>query len=295
MRRNIEISPHGSLLVFKKDYTAELTHSIIQEHNLRGLRIFAQLKEDRISDLDFLQDYTFLKALDISSVDDYDFSFLSKFKNLEELTINVEGKAPIDLKSQTNLENLTIRWRKGKILGLEKCTKITSLCLIEYTERNFTPISSLINLNNLEVKTSSIENVDGVEYLTNLSSLLLGNCKKLSLITKLRNLKNLTSLNLKLCPNIKNFSDLENLSNLKNLEISDCEAIDSIKFIKNISSLKRLELLGNTDVLDGDMMPAKGIKEVIYKHRKHYNAKIENDRYDQIVKNNLEKIKKMFG
>jgi len=48
--------------------------------------------------------------------------------------------------------------------------------------------------------------------------------------------------------------------------------------------------VGNTDILDGDITPAKDIKEVICYHRKHYNLKIENKEQDARQASNLEKI-----
>lgn len=294
MSGEIEISPNGSLLVYKNKYSAEYARSIIQEQKLCGLRIFAQLKDDRLPDLDFLSEYSFLEALDITSVDDCNFGFLAHLKNLKDLTINVVGKNTIDLSNQINLENLTIQWRKGKILGLDKCYKITSLCLVDYEEEDLTPIASLINLYDLKVKTASVKNVNGIENFTNLKSLLLGNCKKLSSICKLDKLKNATSVSFELCPQIIDYELIGCLSNLENLQISDCKSISTIRFLQKLPSLNRLVLLGNTDVLDGDLIPAKNIKEVFYKHRKHYNIKIDKKNYDSMIKNNLKKIKGMF-
>lgn len=294
MNNEIEISPNGSLLVYKKEYSAKDVLSIIQRDNLRGLRIFAQLKDDRLSDLDFLSEYTFLEALDITSVDDSNFSFLNKLENLKDLTVNVPGQNIIDLSKQTELETLTIQWRKNKILGLEKCNKITSLCLVDYTEEDFKLIASLLNLEDLKVKTALIKNCSGIESLTKLKSILFGNCKKLSDIEGLKELKRLTSLSFDFCPQIRNYTSLGYLTNLEDLQIIDCKGVSSIKFIENLPALKKFSILGNTDVLDGDLMPAKKIKEVFYKHRKHYNVTIENKDYDSLVKSNLEKIKRLF-
>lgn len=291
MNTQIEISPYGSLLVYRKDYSVSDVSSIIKEHKLRGLRIFAQLKDDRLPNLDFLSDYSFLEVLDITSVDDGSFSFLNKLENLKELTINVTGDNIIDLSNQTNLESLSIQWRKGKVLGLDKCTKITSLCLVDYSEKDFYPISSLVSLEDLKVKTALINNLLGLENLTKLKSILLGNCKKLSSLNGLGILKNVTSLSFDLCPQIKNYDETGNLHNLENLQITDCKGVESIKFIESLAGLKRLSLLGNTDVLDGNLMPAKKVREVFYKHRKHYNITIDNVEYDNLVKSNLNKLK----
>ena len=78
MKKEIEISPNDSLLVFKKGYTPEFVFETIHKKNLNGLRIFAILNEDRLSNINFLSDYSFLKSLDITSVDDYSFDFFER-------------------------------------------------------------------------------------------------------------------------------------------------------------------------------------------------------------------------
>lgn len=294
MNIEIEISPCGSLLVYKKGYSANDVSAIIKEHKLRGLRIFAQLKDDRLPNLDFLSDYSFLEVLEITSVDDSSFNFLNKLENLKELAINVTGDNIIDLSNQASLESLTIQWRKNKILGLEKCNKIRILCLIDYAEKDFMPVSSLLALEDLKVKTGLVNDCNGIVKLTNLKSILLSNCKKLQSLDGLGDLKNITSLSFDLCPQIKNYDEIGNLHNLENLQIIDCKGVSSIRFVEKLSALKKLSLLGNTDVLDGDLVSAKRIKDVFYKHRSHYNVTIENKGYDSLVENNLNKIKRLF-
>lgn len=294
MRKEIEISPYGSLLVYKREYTIEDVRSIIEEKKLKGLRIFAQLKDDRIPNLDFLGKYTFLEGLDITSVDDSSFIFLNNLVNLKSLTINVIGRNTIDLSHQANLENLTIQWRKGKIIGLENCTTITSLCLIDYAENDFTPIASLSNLEDMRVKTASIKSCYGIKNLTKLKNVLLANCRQLSELNELEKLKNLVSLSFDMCPQVKNYNQIGYLLNLEYLQIANCKEVSSINFIERLSHLKRLSLLGNTNISDGNLMPAKKIKEVFYKHRQHYNAVVENKNYDALEKNNIEKIKTSF-
>lgn len=294
MSKEIEISPYSSLLIYKKHYSVSDVIAIIKEHKLRGIQIFAQLKNQRLPNLDFLSDYSFLEVLDITSVDDSDFSFLKTLNKLKELTINVLGNNIIDLSNQTNLETLSIQWRKNRILGLEKCVKISSLCLVDYSEKDFGPVSALLSLEDLKIKTALIDTCGSLAELTKLKTILFGNCKKLSSLGGLGNLKNLTSISFDLCPQINNYDELGKLHNLENLQITDCKAVSSIKFIEGLVNLKKLSFLGNTEISDGNLTPAKKVKEVFYKHRKHYNVKIENKEYDNLVKSNLNKLKGLF-
>lgn len=292
MESNIEISPFGNNLMFKSGYNKDFVFTILQERNLDGIKI--NTRWENITDLSFLSEYEFLESLDVVGVGDFNFSFLISLKKLKKLSISIEGNNVIDLSNQTNLESLSLHWRKGKILGLEQCVKITSLCLVNYSEKDFIPISSLLSLEDLKVKTALINSCDGLMSLTKLKSILLGNCKKLSSLDGLGNLKNTTSIAFDLCPQIKNYDEIVNLHKLENLQITDCKGVDSIKFIDSLVRLKKLSLLGNTDILDGDLVPAKKVKEVFYKHRKHYNVTIENKEYDSLVKSNLNKLKGLF-
>lgn len=295
IKKEIEISPYGSLLVYRKGYSLDFVRTTIQKKNLKGLRIFAQLKEDKLESLDFLREYTFLEALDITTVDDFDFGFLSELKGLKDLTISTVGENKIDLSSQLNLEELAIHWRKGGILGIEKCQNLTSLCLIDFKESDFSAISQLINLKKLIVKTSSIKTINGLQNFQLLESLLLGNCRSLRSIEEITHLKELTSLDIELCSKIEDYNFIGSLYNLKSLDINDCKGVNSINFIQSLHQLQKVALLGSTDILDGDMTPAKNIKEVFYYHRKHYNLKIENKDYDDLRARNMEKIRDLFG
>lgn len=295
MNKEIKISPYGSLLVYRKEYSVNDVKSIINENKLCGLRVFAHLKDDRLPNLEFLNHYTFLNDLNISTVDDFSFSFLNSLSGLKKLTISTIGDNAIDLSNQINLESLTIQWRKGKILGLEKCLKISSLCLIDYSEQDFTPVSSLLGLEDLMVKTSLINNCNGLENLTKLKSILFGNCKKLSSLDGMRNLKNISSLSYDLCPKINNFDVIGSLNTLEKLSINDCKGVKSIKFIEQLPSLKRLFLLGNTDIIDGDLQPAQKIQGVFYRHRKHYNITIKNEEQEALSKKNRHKIKEILS
>jgi hypothetical protein len=292
MENNIEISPFGNNLMFKSGYTKDFVFTTLKERHLDGIKI--NTRWENLVDLSFLSDYQFLESLDIVGVRDFDFSFLLSLKKLKKLSISIAGNNEIDLSNQTNLESLSIQWRKGKILGVEKCVKITSLCLVDYSEKDFIPVSSLRSLEVLKVKTALVNNCDGLENLTKLKSILLGNCKKLSSLEGLGKLNNVTSISFDLCPQIKNYDEIGNLHKLEDLQITDCKGVGSIKFIESLVRLEKLSLLGNTDILDGDLMPAKKVKEVFYMHRNHYNVTIDNKEYDSLVKNNLNKLKGLF-
>src|SRR6266480_2756518 len=132
---NIEISSDERLLFYKKEYTPDFVASLISEKRIRGLRIFALLKEDRLENINFLSRYIFLEHLSITSMSDFDFSVLKELRQLKTLSINTQGTSKIDLSEQKELQSLDINWRKN-IVGLNRSLPITKLLLTEYDEKD---------------------------------------------------------------------------------------------------------------------------------------------------------------
>jgi len=269
----IEISEYDSLLVYKNGYTPEFAQGVINENKLSGLRIWTDPMENPPESLSFLVQFEFLKALDVTSLHNYDFNFLERLTNLKKLSINTEGNNEIDLSNQTNLEYLVIQWRKGKIKGLEHCQRLQTLALIEYKEQDFLPISTLHHLRHLRVKTASVKTLDGLANLPLLEDIFLGYCRHLRSIEAINGRKYLRSVVIDLCGKIEDFDSLSDLPQMEELSLIDCKDIRSISFVRNFPLLRMLRLTGNTNVVDGDLTPTLRIKEVYYPDRKHYNLK----------------------
>ena len=119
----------------------------------------------------------------------------------------------------------------------------------------------------------------------------MGNCRSLKSVKDLNGLKKLKKIEFNVCSKIEDYHFLTDLPNLECLEFIDCRDIKTIKFIKNFPKLRELALLGNTNVLDSDMRPAKDIEDLCYAPRKHYNIKIETPKYDELRKQNLKKLR----
>ena len=224
---------------------------------------------------------------------DFDFGFLNKLVNLKKISINVEGNNDIDLSNLKKLESLSVKWRKT-IKGFENCTRLSSLCLIEFKEPDLTKLTNLKSLIDIRIKTASIESLNGLQELDNLQSLSIGNCRKLTSIKVINQLSKLQHLDFDTCPNVKDYDEISGLPNLQSLSLINCGKVESIKFIEAFPLLSKLSLLGNTVINDGNLLPAKNVKSVEYKHHNHYNIKLDNPSYNQTVKNNLQKIKNLF-
>lgn len=273
MKNNFKISPYGNMLVYQKGYTSAYVKELIAEHHLDGLRIFDDLEP--LDSLDFLADYTFLRKLHIGCIHDQDYSFLKKLHHLEDVSIQIStsDKNPIDLSAQIELKNLWLHWRKGKILGLNNCKKLKDLRISEFNEKNLTVLPNFTDLEFLSIKTSSIQSLEGLAGMSNLKSIILGNCRKLQDISSISEARKLVALELNKCPSVRNLDALSALKDLEKLQLVNMSHIESIQVVKNLTKLQSLGLIENTNVLDGDLSPARGIAQVSSRNREHYNMK----------------------
>jgi Leucine-rich repeat (LRR) protein len=270
MKQPIEISPYGNLLVYKKTFSVEYVRRANTEKGLNGLRIFDHL--DPLDSLDFLEDYKFLKELDIDCIFDHNYGFLKSLTNLVGLGIgpSVKDESLIDLSNLSELERLSLQWRKNRIVGLEKCINLRELSLVDFREVDFASIRYLSRLRRLRVKTSSIKTASGLENIRSLEEILLANCRNLELIGPINGLPALKSLEIELCTKIEDYEILTLLPELEYLRLTNCKGIKSIQFIQNFPKLKKLALLGNTSVLDGNLHPADRVPEKYISPQKHY-------------------------
>lgn len=213
----VEISKHGNLLMYKKGYSASFIRTVIEQKLLNGLFIFDHL--DPLDNIDFLYDCLFLRGLFLTLRDDHEFNFLERMNNLEYLSINRGGSTVIDLSHQQNLKNLSLVWRKNRIIGISNCVKLEDIGLIEYTEKNLLPVSGLLGLKDMRIKTSSIKDLTGVEKFKLLETILLGNCRSLESVKQLNGLQRLKKITIDTCSKIKDYSSLSDLPSLEKIKV----------------------------------------------------------------------------
>lgn len=269
---SIEIKEPEHLLVYEKGYSMDFVRSTIEKMGLNGLRIFDQL--DPLPDLDFLEDYTFLTHLSITSAGDHDYSFLKRLTNLKALAISTSGdraEKEIDLGAQTELMELVIQWRKH-VSGFENCRSLQKLMLVEFKEKDLAAISLLAALKHLSIKTANIKDLNGIEGCTLLETVMLGNCKGLVSLSGLSHHQGLRKIELDVVTKAKDYDGLTDLPLLAELTIADCKEVPSLAFVRNLPSLKKLVLVGNTEISDGDLTPIGSLEQVFYTNRRHYNV-----------------------
>jgi hypothetical protein len=238
-------------LMYRREYSVELIQRTIEKRGLNGLSIFDDL--DPLSSIDFLRSCGFLRALRIQCRYDHDFSFLEEMPLLNYLSIGASEsmKNEIDLSAQVNLEHLALKWRKGKIRGLENCTRISDLCLIEFSEESLEPVESLMNVTRLRVKTGSIRSLKGIERLKKVKELELGYCRNLRSLGDMNGLTELETVLIESCRKILDYASLDDLPKLRSLKLINCGDIPALDYECRFPRLEEFRLLERTRLVEG--------------------------------------------
>jgi hypothetical protein len=102
----------------------------------------------------------------------------------------------------------------------------------------------------------ALQNVDGLQGLTSLQSVVLSFCDALQNVDGLQGLTSLKSLYLSSCGALKNVDGLQGLTSLQSLYLSGCDALKNVDVLHGLTSLQSLNLsmcgaLQNVDGLQG--------------------------------------------
>lgn len=291
----IQIDEYSRLLYYQPGYTPDFVRSTLSSEGLEGLHVFSQLAEDTPSDLEFLREFSFLEQLAITAMPraDFAYGFLSDLKALERFSLNVQllpgvKTNPLEFGQVPQLKSLNLSWRSD-IRGLAALTRLETLGLVEYRAEDLRAISGEMKLKHLQLKTASLRSVAGIESQRELETLELGACTRLRDLSHLAALPKLRKLTLAACPKLTDLGPLAALPVLDDLTLEDCPRLASIRPLADLG-LERLTMSGRTDIGDGDTSPARGVRELNYYHREHYNHRLPTPLADQVAEENLRKI-----
>jgi internalin A len=146
---------------------------------------------------------------------------------LDYALVNLIGYAPKNTKVDKSLEHANIK----------------TLSLTNSSLQNLDVLANLTNLTSLDLSIcESLQNVDGLENLTNLTSLDLQECDSLQNVDGLANLTNLTSLVLSYCKFSTIPSGLNKIPKLTSLNLSGCDSLQNVDGLANLPNLTSLDL-----------------------------------------------------
>lgn len=223
--------------------------------------------------LEFFKECEHIEEVNITSSSVVNYDGLKYLKNLKVLLLQ-EPKGKVDLGINSTLEEVGIEMNKN-IVGIENLKKIKELRVWKYMPKdgNLNDIGRLISLEKLKVMQSSINSLKGCESLVNLKELELGYLSNLYYIDSLEEIKeSLKVLEFTSCKKIVNHEYIACLQNLERLIFDKCGEIKTIKFIEKMLKLKYFVFM-NTNIVDGDLNPCKGIEYVAFTNKKHYSHK----------------------
>lgn len=235
-----------------------LTHLTIDSCDATRIVEIPKLEWLELSDIGLVKNYEILGnlknlkgfrlAIDQDLFDDYDYSFINEFTQLESLYILSNVYVDIAVDRMPNLKSLYCRMfmsSDGNSYGDELLNKLNAsgalenleyLCLLEYhqyssnylSDAGFATLVQAKNLRELEIEIfESVSTLDGIDKLSNL--------KKLILSLGRRDFEEVSPLDA---------SALSNMPYLEELTISLPAGIDTYDYLKGLTGLKRLELLG---------------------------------------------------
>lgn len=206
------------------------------------------------------------------------------FTYLKHLVCN-KAAFKIDFKCLPEIEFVDITYSE-KNRSLFDCKNLKTLVLHGFKGKNLNDFNKLILLENLELISSSIENLDGVENLENLKKIELHRCSKLNNLSSLNLLKFLEIFIVANLNSLKSLNFIRSLNQLIGLSIRDCKNIEyaddilsqhhliflgvhnageftTLKPIIYLKKIKRITL-GSTTIIDGDVSPILELKTLEY-------------------------------
>jgi len=231
--------------------------------NKYAVRLFGEFDQSFIDK--FIEKFIDVKNLDVGSQYGVSNSFVYSLPNLEGLVMPLYKDHDFVLdcsKLPESLYSLNINiYSKNKITQIETLneTSLEHLTISGFTEKDLTKISSLKNLKSLDLQTSRIKSLKGIESLINVKVLSFGGVRSLIDISGIEALQKLKFLEFDNCWKLEDLSTIKELKELEVLKIVDCKNLASIQFVKELPQLRQLYTLGTTVINDFDTTPAKDI------------------------------------
>ena len=278
MSSNIEFS--------RSTYGVKAVIKTIWKDSFLKLLLDKEVKELELSDgkgwhgknVDFLESLPHLKSLVIIDLNIKSIDAIHHLNELTKLEIITYCKKSIDFNSFPKLTDCSFEWIKGSE-SLFEMSNIERLFINNYKGKSSIIFSKLVNLEELIILNSPIEDLKGISFLGNLKSLRLGNLRKITSLQGLEHLQQLEELEIQRCKGLSTVFEVFSLKSLKRLLLLDLGNIASIRGIETLSYLEEFLFYESTNIVDGDISPVltlKNIAKISFQNRRHYTHKRED-------------------
>ncbi|MCH4825899.1 hypothetical protein [Planococcus halocryophilus] len=226
-------------------------------------------------DISFLETLDFLKGVNIYAFDIKELSVLHLLPTLEHIGLDCDLSVELDISQFKHLKNFFGRHRK-KLKNWWEVSTLERLNITNYPFEDLMTLQQLVCLKSLQLTSTKLQTLSGINHLKNLQLLDLYSCPKLISFESLNALKSLEEIVIESCKRIEKLDEIEGLENLRKFLLTNCGDIQSIEPLKNCLHLKKIFIGGKTTITDGDfshLFELPKLKSCIFVEKKHYSYK----------------------
>ena len=212
-----------------------------------------------LNNLDFIKECPNILSVNINCNRINQIDGLYELKNLKEIILQ-DVDCVVDLSGFQNLESFLGTWNKNYI-NFTSLLHLKNLRLDNYNSKSksLIELSILNEIKSLMLVKSTIESLDGIDKMSQLTNASFNYLNKLSSIKSINNAKFLQSITFEACKKINDFEILQNNKLLQSIKIFNCGTIKSIEFIRALPELMHFACQ-KTDIIDGDISPCIRLK-----------------------------------
>ncbi len=225
-------------------------------------------------DLDFVAELPWIERLAVFSISTLQWSglqSLSKLRSLEIHALRTVGR--LDVSCFPQLRHLVAPWWRGGE-SVFACRRLEELSIRYFPMPDLAEFRGLQKLRSLELLQGGLQASRGVASAADLERLRFGMLTRLSNLDGFEQLRKLRSLTLQSCRKIRTLERLAGLRRLEELVLDDVGQLESVRPLARLHALRKLNLVGDTNVMDGDLRPIAElphIDSVVIRGRRHYS------------------------
>lgn len=240
---------------------------------------------DKLSNIDFLKDFGFLKGVDIG-LEHYSIDPIYQCSELEEIQISTGFTGSIDFTRFKQLKSVFIDWENSGVETLFNCPQLERVSIMKYGGLSLAEFEALPSLRELILYQPKVVSLEGIGSLTRLERFEISTAKKLNDLGDLENLASLQKLFLHGAKNVEDLTPIMYLKNLRILNLDNLGRIPSVMFLETLKNLEEFYMDESTNVEDGDLSVLDHLrknhklKRVIFTNRRHYSHTREQLGYE---------------
>lgn len=256
------------------DYWDDSLRSTMLERGIQYLTLSRSANwEDQ--DVNFLKSLDFLKGVGIYAYDIKDVSVLRHLPALEHIGLGCELSVELDVSHFSQLRTFYAKHNK-KLINWWEVPTLERLNIENYPFEDLVPLRPLASLERLQLTSSKLKTLKGINSLKDLKILDLYRCTKLVSLESLSEVKELEEIEIETCKRIESLDEFGSLGNLKKVTLNNCGTLLSVAPLKKCLKLSGIVINGDTSIVDGNiskLLELPALKKYFFVDKKHYDAK----------------------